>query len=119
MKVVITGAGLASYWYASQIGKVYEVSGKALIGDYKVVAEGLVGNTIAVQDCQVISEKQLLQEQLQVAKDNVAEIEKQLAEEVAKEITPLHATFMNHSTETLWEYVAAIQKEIKDRGDKS
>ena len=111
MKVKVISAERDTYWYANKIGKVLDVR-KAVSG-----YEWLERNSYFLEphDCVELSTKESLQIDLQAAKNAVAELEKQLAASSAKEITPLHATFMNHSTETLWEYVAAIQKEITRR----
>lgn len=88
MKVKIVSAASAGYWYNKHIGEIFDVYDKpAKNGDFIMVHEDYTGYTLLPDDCEIVNVVQLLQEQLQAAKDNVASLEKLLAEEAEREAT--------------------------------
>jgi len=77
VKVKIIKCSSPFYWYEGNVGETFEVEQcRFFTADWSCV--GRLGS-MEKADCEIITDKQSLQEQLQAAKDNVVAIEAQMA----------------------------------------
>lgn len=83
IKVKIVSSERDSYWYAGKIGQVIDVRKTAYGYEWLLKTS----HFLEVSDCVELTAKEALQIDLQTAKNNVAELEKQLAEEAEREAT--------------------------------